>query len=97
MVSCRAGGCTKQACGFKDKIEEFAAAGFDVYGMSFDKPKSQVSCRARQLASRCAGCRLGLYQPAVMPCVKLCVSLIAVPTHYPHELKGLIKITNNRL
>ncbi|KAI3436734.1 hypothetical protein D9Q98_006149 [Chlorella vulgaris] len=41
------GGCTKQACGFKDKIEEFAAAGFDVYGMSFDKPKSQSNWKAK--------------------------------------------------
>lgn len=38
-----AGGCTKQACGFRDRIDEFTAAGYDVYGMSFDKPKSQVS------------------------------------------------------
>ncbi len=37
-----AGGCTKQACGFRDRIAEFTAAGYDVYGMSFDKPKSQV-------------------------------------------------------
>ncbi|EFN58795.1 hypothetical protein CHLNCDRAFT_50289 [Chlorella variabilis] len=36
------GGCTKQACGFRDRVEEFTAAGFDVYGMSFDKPKSQL-------------------------------------------------------
>jgi len=38
----RAGGCTKQACGFRDRIQEFRDAGYDVYGMSFDKPKSQV-------------------------------------------------------
>lgn len=37
-----AGGCTKQACGFRDRFDEFTAAGYDVYGMSFDKPKSQV-------------------------------------------------------
>jgi len=33
---------TKQACGFKDNYAAITKAGYDVYGMSFDKPKSQV-------------------------------------------------------
>ncbi|KAL4457797.1 hypothetical protein ABPG75_012662 [Micractinium tetrahymenae] len=41
------GGCTKQACGFRDRIEEFTTAGYDVYGMSFDKPKSQSNWKAK--------------------------------------------------
>ena len=36
-------GCTKQACGFRDLTKDFAAAGFDIYGLSYDKPKSQLS------------------------------------------------------
>jgi len=34
-------GCTKQACGYRDLAKEFEAAGFDIYGLSYDKPKSQ--------------------------------------------------------
>lgn len=34
-------GCTKQACGFKDNYNDITDNGFDVYGLSFDKPKSQ--------------------------------------------------------
>jgi len=34
-------GCTKQACGFRDNYADIQKAGFDVFGMSFDKPKSQ--------------------------------------------------------
>lgn len=41
------GGCTKQACGFRDKSEEFEAAGFEIYGMSFDKPKSQSNWKSK--------------------------------------------------
>jgi peroxiredoxin Q/BCP len=40
-------GCTKQACGFRDTTKEFAAAGFDVYGLSYDKPKSQLSWKIK--------------------------------------------------
>ena len=35
-------GCTKQACGFRDLTKEFEAAGFDIYGLSYDKPKYVV-------------------------------------------------------
>ena len=34
-------GCTKQASGFKDNYGELTKAGFEVFGMSFDKPTSQ--------------------------------------------------------
>ena len=36
-------GCTKQACGFRDLTKDFEKAGFDVYGLSYDKPKSQLN------------------------------------------------------
>ncbi|MBW4720670.1 thioredoxin-dependent thiol peroxidase [Saccharothrix obliqua] len=32
-------GCTKQACDFRDSIGELAAAGYDVVGISPDKPE----------------------------------------------------------
>lgn len=31
-------GCTAQACGFRDNVSDFAAAGFDVVGISPDPP-----------------------------------------------------------
>lgn len=34
-------GCTKQACSFGENYTAITALGFDVYGLSFDKPKSQ--------------------------------------------------------
>lgn len=40
-------GCTKQACGFRDNYDEFTKAGFDVYGMSYDKPKSQKNWKIK--------------------------------------------------
>ena len=40
-------GCTKQACGFKDNYDALVECGFDVYGMSFDKPKSQGNWKAK--------------------------------------------------
>ncbi len=36
-------GCTKQACGFRDSTKDFGEAGFDIYGLSYDKPKSQLN------------------------------------------------------
>ena len=36
-------GCTKQACGFRDDIEKIEKAGFKVYGLSADSPKSQTT------------------------------------------------------
>lgn len=41
------GGCTKQACGFRDRIKEFEASGYDVVGLSFDKPKSQSNWKSK--------------------------------------------------
>lgn len=41
------GGCTKQACGFKDNYETLKKEGYDVYGMSFDKPKSQTNWKTK--------------------------------------------------
>lgn len=41
------GGCTKQACGFKDNYEVFTKANFDVYGLSFDSPKSQGNWKTK--------------------------------------------------
>lgn len=40
-------GCTKQACGFRDDYEEFEKCGFDVYGMSYDKPQSQLKWKTK--------------------------------------------------
>lgn len=33
----------RQACGFRDNYAEIEKAGYKVYGMSFDKPKSQTN------------------------------------------------------
>ena len=41
------GGCTKQACGFKDNYSEIKKAGFTVFGLSFDKPKSQKNWKTK--------------------------------------------------
>ena len=41
-------GCTKQACGFRDNYSKITDAGFEVYGMSFDKPKSQTNWKIKQ-------------------------------------------------
>ena len=40
-------GCTKQACGFRDDYKEFEKHGFDVYGMSYDKPTSQFKWKIK--------------------------------------------------
>ncbi|KAJ3080525.1 hypothetical protein HK102_002989, partial [Quaeritorhiza haematococci] len=40
-------GCTNQACGFRDHNEKINAAGYKVYGLSADKPKSQASWKAK--------------------------------------------------
>jgi peroxiredoxin Q/BCP len=42
------GGCTKQACGFNDNLDEIEKAGYKVFGMSADKPKSQASWKAKR-------------------------------------------------
>jgi peroxiredoxin Q/BCP len=41
------GGCTKQALGFKAHAAELGAAGFEIFGLSHDSPKSQSSWRAK--------------------------------------------------
>jgi thioredoxin-dependent peroxiredoxin len=41
------GGCTKQALGFKEHHAAIKKAGYDVVGMSFDKPKSQGNWKAK--------------------------------------------------
>ena len=40
-------GCTKQACGFRDHHEEITKHGFQVYGLSYDKPKSQKNWKTK--------------------------------------------------
>lgn len=41
------GGCTKQACGFRDNYGDIVDAGFEVYGMSFDNPKPQTNWKTK--------------------------------------------------
>eukprot|EP00123_Amoebidium_parasiticum_P011523 comp20761_c1_seq1/m.27226 comp20761_c1_seq1/g.27226 ORF comp20761_c1_seq1/g.27226 comp20761_c1_seq1/m.27226 type:complete len:255 (-) comp20761_c1_seq1:47-811(-) len=41
------GGCTKQAQGFKEHHPQITAAGYAVYGLSADSPKSQANWRAK--------------------------------------------------
>ncbi|GAB4820666.1 hypothetical protein N2152v2_007712 [Parachlorella kessleri] len=41
------GGCTKQACGFKDNYADIKKAGFTVFGLSFDKAKSQKNWKTK--------------------------------------------------
>ena len=38
-------GCTKQACGFRDSIEDWAAAGYAVLGVSPDQPAKLAKFR----------------------------------------------------
>jgi peroxiredoxin Q/BCP len=33
-------GCTKEACAFRDRMDEYAKAGIQVYGVSLDSPES---------------------------------------------------------
>lgn len=41
-------GCTKQACGFNDNLEEINAAGFDVFGLGADTPAELAAWKAKQ-------------------------------------------------
>mmetsp|Transcript_10389 Transcript_10389/g.31750 ORF Transcript_10389/g.31750 Transcript_10389/m.31750 type:complete len:334 (+) Transcript_10389:159-1160(+) len=41
-------GCTKQATGFRDNHEKIVAAGYKVFGVSPDKPKSQLTFKTKQ-------------------------------------------------
>jgi peroxiredoxin Q/BCP len=38
-------GCTKQACGFRDSLSDWQAAGYDVVGISPDKPAKLAKFR----------------------------------------------------
>jgi peroxiredoxin Q/BCP len=38
-------GCTKQACGFRDSLADFAGAGYEVLGISPDKPEKLAKFR----------------------------------------------------
>jgi peroxiredoxin len=44
-------GCTSQAVGLSEKADELAAAGYKVYGISADKPKSQANWRSKEKLS----------------------------------------------
>lgn len=41
-------GCTKQACGFRDSLTDFDAAGYTVLGISPDKPEKLAKFRAAE-------------------------------------------------
>jgi len=41
------GGCTTQGCGFNEHLEDLQEAGYKVFGMSADKPKSQANWKAK--------------------------------------------------
>lgn len=47
FLQANTGGCTKQALGFKENHTTIQDAGFEVYGLSFDKPKSQTSWKTK--------------------------------------------------
>jgi peroxiredoxin Q/BCP len=41
-------GCTKQACGFRDHIQEIKDAGYQVFGLSADSPKSLTNWKTKE-------------------------------------------------
>ena len=41
-------GCTKQACGFRDSLADWQAAGYEVLGISPDKPEKLAKFRAAE-------------------------------------------------
>ncbi|CAM5314090.1 peroxiredoxin Q/BCP [Streptomyces sp. DSM 41037] len=41
-------GCTKQACDFTDNLEALASAGYDVIGVSPDKPEKLATFREKE-------------------------------------------------
>jgi peroxiredoxin Q/BCP len=41
-------GCTKQACGFRDSLADWTAAGYAVLGISPDKPEKLAKFRAAE-------------------------------------------------
>ena len=40
-------GCTKEACAFRDRTDEYAKAGIQVYGVSLDSPESHRRFREK--------------------------------------------------
>ena len=40
-------GCTKEACAFRDRINDYAKAGIQVYGVSLDSPESHHTFREK--------------------------------------------------
>ncbi|GMK59687.1 hypothetical protein CspeluHIS016_0802930 [Cutaneotrichosporon spelunceum] len=41
-------GCTNQACGYRDLSTEFGELGYDVYGLSKDKPAAQLRWKTKK-------------------------------------------------
>jgi peroxiredoxin Q/BCP len=41
-------GCTKQACDFRDNLQQFVAAGYAVVGLSPDKPEKLAAFRDKE-------------------------------------------------
>ena len=40
-------GCTREACAFRDRMDDYAAADIRVYGVSLDSPESHRAFRAK--------------------------------------------------
>jgi peroxiredoxin Q/BCP len=40
-------GCTKEACAFRDRMNDYAKAGIQVYGVSLDSPESHHTFREK--------------------------------------------------
>jgi thioredoxin-dependent peroxiredoxin len=40
-------GCTKEACAFRDRMDDYAQAGIQVYGVSLDSPESHRAFREK--------------------------------------------------
>ncbi len=40
-------GCTKEACAFRDRMQDYAKAGIQVYGVSLDSPESHHEFREK--------------------------------------------------
>jgi thioredoxin-dependent peroxiredoxin len=40
-------GCTKEACAFRDRMEDYTQAGIQVYGVSLDSPESHREFREK--------------------------------------------------
>ncbi|BEI93441.1 uncharacterized protein CcaverHIS019_0510690 [Cutaneotrichosporon cavernicola] len=41
-------GCTNQACGYRDLATDFGELGYDVYGLSKDKPAAQLKWKTKK-------------------------------------------------